>query len=186
MEVSSGRGEADAQELAEAALAAGLEDGTVADAAIASSVAQARDFWRMRHALSEIQKHEGASIKHDVSVPIERMPDLIARGSAAVEKAVPGVRPVPFGHLGDGNLHFNFSQPVGADAKTFMARAPEVHRIVHGIVTEMGGSIAAEHGIGRYKRELLKGVKSEIELDMMRKLKRAFDPNDILNPGRIV
>ncbi len=96
-------------------------------------------------------------------------------------KAVPGIRPVPFGHLGDGNLHFNFSQPVGADAKTFMARAPEVHAIIHRIVTEMGGSIAAEHGIGRYKRELLKGVKGEIELDMMRRLKRTFDPNNILN-----
>jgi FAD/FMN-containing dehydrogenase len=186
IEVSSGRGESDAHELTLRSLAAALAEGTVADAAIATSVAQAQDFWRMRHALSEIQKHEGASIKHDVSVPIERTPDLIRLGSEAVAKAIPGVRPVPFGHLGDGNLHFNFSQPVGADGKAFLARAPEVHGIVHRIVTEMGGSIAAEHGIGRYKRELLKGVKSEIELEMMHKLKRAFDPNNILNPGRVV
>ena len=104
----------------------------------------------------------------------------------AVIEAIPGVRPVPFGHLGDGNIHFNFSQPEGMDRKAFMARAPEVHGMVHAIVAEMGGSIAAEHGIGRYKRELLKSVKSEVELEMMRKLKRAFDPNNILNPGRVI
>ncbi len=186
MEVSSGRGESDSHELTLRALASALSEGTVADAAIASSIAQALEFWRMRHGLSEIQKHEGGSIKHDVSVPVERVPELIKRGVAAVEQVVPGTRPVPFGHLGDGNIHFNFSQPVGADKKAFMANAPEVHQIVHRIVTEMGGSIAAEHGIGRYKRELLKSVKSEVELQMMRKLKRAFDPNNILNPGRVV
>ncbi len=186
IEVSSGRSESDAHELMLRSLGDALAEGSVADAAIASSLAQAREFWRMRHSLSEIQKHEGSSIKHDVSVPVERVPDLIERGVEAVGKAVPGVRPVPFGHLGDGNIHFNFSQPLGADAKAFLARAGEVHRIVDEIVTEMGGSIAAEHGIGRYKRELLKGVKSEIELRMMRTLKRAFDPNDILNPGRVV
>ena len=95
---------------------------------------------------------------------------------------MPGIRPVPFGHLGDGNIHFNFSQPPGMDAKAFLARAPELHAIMHGIVKEIGGSIAAEHGIGRYKRELLKGVKSELELDMMRKIKRAFDPNKFSIP----
>ena len=186
MEMSSGRGEDDAQELMLHSLADALADATVADAVVASSVAQAQEFWRMRHALSEIQKHEGGSIKHDVSVPVERMPELIERGTAAAEALIPGVRPVPFGHLGDGNLHFNFSQPPGADQKAFMARAPEVHALIHEIVAGMGGSIAAEHGIGRYKRELLKGVKSEVELQMMRTLKRAFDPNNVLNPGRIV
>jgi FAD/FMN-containing dehydrogenase len=186
MEMSSGRGEDDAKELMLRSLADALADGTVADAVVASSVAQAQEFWRMRHALSEIQKHEGGSIKHDVSVPVERMPELIERGTAAAEALIPGVRPVPFGHLGDGNLHFNFSQPPGADQKAFMARAPEVHALIHEIVAGMGGSIAAEHGIGRYKRELLKGVKSEVELQMMRKLKRTFDPNNILNPGRVV
>jgi FAD/FMN-containing dehydrogenase len=186
MEVSSSQSEADAHELTLRTLASALAEGTVADAAIASSLAQARDFWRMRHSLSEIQKHEGASIKHDVSVPINRVAELIKRGVAAVEQVVPGTRPVPFGHLGDGNLHFNFSQPIGADGKAFLARAPEVHEIVHRVVTDMGGSIAAEHGIGRYKRKLLEHVKSEVELQMMRKLKRAFDPNDILNPGRVI
>jgi len=186
MEISSGRGESDAHELMLAALESGFAAGTVVDAVVASSVAQAHEFWRMRHALSEIQKHEGGSIKHDVSVPVERMPELIESGSAAVEALIPGTRPVPFGHLGDGNLHFNFSQPLGADREAYMARAPEVHAMIHEIVAGMGGSIAAEHGIGRYKVELLKGVKSEVELQMMRKLKRAFDPNNILNPGRVV
>jgi FAD/FMN-containing dehydrogenase len=186
MEVSSGRGDADAQELAERALAAALEDGSVVDATVAASLDQANLFWRMRHAASEIQKHGGASIKHDVSVPIERVPDFISRTIDAVSAAMPGIRPVPFGHLGDGNLHFNFSQPPAMDGKAFLARRAELHAITHGIVKEFGGSIAAEHGIGRYKRELLKGAKSELELEMMRKIKRAFDPNNILNPGRVV
>jgi FAD/FMN-containing dehydrogenase len=186
MEVSSGSGEADAHELALRSLGDALAEGTVADAAISSSLAQAQEFWRMRHAISEIQKHEGASIKHDVSVPVERVPELIKRGAAAVAQIVPGVRPVPFGHLGDGNIHFNFSQPLGADGKAYFARAPEVHETVHRIVAELGGSIAAEHGVGRYKRKLLQSVKSEVELEMMRKLKRTFDPNSILNPGRVI
>jgi FAD/FMN-containing dehydrogenase len=186
LEISSGRDDADAQELVERALAAGLEDGSVADATVAASLDQANLFWRMRHAASEIQKHEGASIKHDISIPIESVPDFIARGIDAVSAAMPGIRPVPFGHLGDGNLHFNFSQPVGMDGDTFLARRPELHAIVHGLVKEFGGSVAAEHGIGRYKRELLKSVKSEVELEMMRKIKRAFDPNNILNPGRVI
>jgi FAD/FMN-containing dehydrogenase len=170
----------------ERTLTAGLEDGTVLDATIAASLDQAQLFWRMRHAASEAQNPAGASIKHDISVAVEHVPDLIARGVAAVQAAMPGVRPVPFGHLGDGNIHFNFSQPVGMDTKEFRARAPEIHAIVHGIVAEMGGSIAAEHGIGRYKVGLLKKAKSELELQMMRKIKVAFDPNNILNPGRVI
>jgi FAD/FMN-containing dehydrogenase len=140
----------------------------------------------MRHAASEVQKHIGGSIKHDISVEVERVPEFIARGVAAVEAVMPGIRPIPFGHLGDGNIHFNLSQPPGMDQKTFRARAPEIHAIVHALVAGMNGSIAAEHGIGRYKVELLKGVKSELDLQMMRKIKAAFDPNNILNPGRVI
>jgi FAD/FMN-containing dehydrogenase len=140
----------------------------------------------MRHAATEVQNPVGASIKHDISVSVERVPDLISRGVAAIAALVPGVRPVPFGHLGDGNIHFNFTQPVGMDAKDFRARAPEIHAIIHGIVAELGGSIAAEHGVGRYKVDLLKKAKSEIELQMMRKIKSAFDPNNILNPGKVL
>ena len=186
LEFSSGRSEADAQELAEGTLAAALAEGTVADAVIAASLEQAKTFWRMRHGVSEVQKHEGASVKHDVSVAVERVPELLERCIHAVMAAVPGVRPVPFGHLGDGNIHFNFSQPPDMDRAAFLARAPEIHAIVHGIVAELGGSISAEHGIGRYKRELLRTVKSDVELDMMRRIKRAFDPNNILNPGRVL
>jgi FAD/FMN-containing dehydrogenase len=186
LEFSSGRSEEDARETAEATLAEALASGCIADAVIAASVAQGEDFWRLRAAISDVQKHEGGSVKHDVSVAVERVPEFIERASAACARAVPGIRPVPFGHMGDGNIHFNLSQPEGADAAAFMARAPEIHAIVYDVVAELGGSVSAEHGIGRYKRELLTSVKSDIELDLMRRIKRAFDPNNILNPGRII
>jgi len=186
LEFSSGRSEADGQDTAEATLAEAIEAGLVADAALATSLDQAKSFWHLRHGISEAQRPEGASLKHDVSVPVQRVPELIEQASAAVTEAVPGIRPVPFGHMGDGNVHFNFSQPKGADPAAFKARAPEVHALVHGIVVEMGGSISAEHGIGRYKRELLKAVKSPVELDLMRRIKQAFDPNGILNPGKVL
>jgi FAD/FMN-containing dehydrogenase len=186
LEVSSGRSEGDAQEIAESALGEALSAGVISDAVIAASGDQAAGFWRLRHGISEVQKHEGGSIKHDVSVPVERIPEFLLHVSAAAAELIPGIRPLPFGHMGDGNIHFNFSQPPGLDAKAFMARAPELHALVHSIVAHMGGSISAEHGIGRYKRELLKGVKSEVELDLMRRIKRAFDPNNILNPGRVL
>jgi FAD/FMN-containing dehydrogenase len=186
LEFSSGRSEEDAQALLEGTLAEALEAGAASDAVVATSLEQAGQLWRLRHALSEIQKPEGASIKHDVSIAVERVPDFIARAGEAAVAAVPGSRPVAFGHVGDGNIHFNLSQPKGMKPEDFMARAPDVHAAVHAIVVEMGGSIAAEHGIGRYKRTLLPTVKSEIELDMMRRIKRAFDPNSILNPGRVL
>jgi FAD/FMN-containing dehydrogenase len=186
IEISSGRGETDAQELMESTLADALSQGIVGDAAIASSVEQGRQFWRLRHAVSDIQKFEGGSIKHDVSVAVQRVPDFIERASKAAMAAAPGSRVVAFGHMGDGNIHFNLSQPRGADAQDFLARSADVHAAVHGVVTEMAGSIAAEHGIGRYKRALLPTVKSEVELDLMRRIKRAFDPSNILNPGRVL
>jgi FAD/FMN-containing dehydrogenase len=186
LEFSSGVSQEDAVGTAEAALAGALSEAIIADATLAASEAQAGQFWRLRHALSDIQKPEGGSIKHDVSVPVARVPDFIRRASAAVTQAIPGARPVPFGHLGDGNIHFNISQPPDMARKDFMARAPEIHALVHALVAEMGGSVAAEHGIGRYKRALLKSVKSEVELDMMRRIKRALDPNNILNPGRVI
>lgn len=156
------------------------------DAALAENLAQAAAFWRLRHGMSEVQKHEGGSIKHDVSVPIAAIPELIARGCAAAEALIPGIRPVPFGHMGDGNIHFNFSQPVGADKAAYLARWSELNAVIHAIVAELGGSIAAEHGVGRLKRDLLPAVKSPVELAMMRRLKAAFDPNGILNPGRVI
>jgi FAD/FMN-containing dehydrogenase len=186
MEFSSPTSEIDANEMAEATLTAGYGNGLVADAVLAGSLEQARSLWRLRHELSAVQKHEGGSIKHDVSVAVDRVPEFIERASAAAAALVPGIRPLPFGHMGDGNIHYNLSQPVGMDKAAFMARAPEIHSIVHGIVAELGGSISAEHGIGRYKRKLLREVKSEIELDLMRRIKKAFDPKHILNPGRVL
>lgn len=163
-----------------------LEKGLASDAVIAASGAQRAAFWRIREAMSETQGREGGSIKHDVSVPVARVPELIARGVAALERLCPGCRPLPFGHLGDGNIHFNVSQPVGADKAEFLAHWEEANRLIHGIVGELGGSISAEHGIGRLKRHLLPGVKDKVELDLMRALKATLDPAGVLNPGAVL
>ncbi|WP_306227393.1 FAD-binding oxidoreductase [Bosea beijingensis] len=163
-----------------------LEKGIVTDAALAGSLTQRADFWKLREMLSEVQTYEGGSIKHDVSVPIHATPEFLARAIAAVEAMVPGCRPVPFGHLGDGNIHFNVSQPVGADKAGFLARWSDMNEAVHAIVAELHGSISAEHGIGRLKRDLLPGVKDPVELDLMRTIKQTLDPKGILNPGAVL
>ena len=142
--------------------------------------------WAAREQMSEVQSKEGASIKHDISVPIAAVPQLIGEGSAAVEKVVPGIRPCPFGHLGDGNIHFNFSQPLGADPKAFMAREPDVNAAVYEVVARLNGSVSAEHGIGQLKSGLLARVKDPVALQMMRAIKAALDPNGILNPGKVL
>ena len=167
-------------------LAAAAERGLVADAAIATSIEQTQAFWHLRNLISETQRPEGGSIKHDVSVPVAMVPEFIERASAAVEKLIPGCRPVPFGHLGDGNVHFNVSQPVGADKAAFLAQWGAVNARVHEIVASLNGSISAEHGIGRLKRDLLPHVKDPVALDLMRTLKHALDPNGILNPGKVL
>jgi len=170
----------------EATLTEAAENNVVRDATIAASEAQRLAFWNMRTGLAEVQKPEGGSIKHDISVPVGSVPALIEQAGAAVEKLVPGARPVPFGHLGDGNIHYNVSQPVGADERAFLDRWEEVNAVVHAIVAKLGGSISAEHGIGVLKRELLPGVKDPVELELMRALKRALDPDGILNPGKVL
>ncbi|HSG94116.1 MAG TPA: FAD-binding oxidoreductase [Afifellaceae bacterium] len=185
-EVSSSRSETDAAQLLEAGFAAPLETGIAADAALAASLDQAKAFWALRHDLSEVQRLEGGSIKHDVAVPVASVPELIDRAGAAVVEAIPGCRPIPFGHLGDGNIHINVSQPPDMDKQAFLARWDEMNAVVHAVVQDLGGSISAEHGIGVLKRELLKTVKDPLELEMMRRLKRAFDPDNILSPGRIL
>lgn len=169
-------------------LAALFEAGlsAAADAAVAASEAQAAALWRLREGISEAQKKEGASIKHDISVPVASVPDFIARAIPEVLKLVPGARPVSFGHLGDGNLHFNFSVPKNGDGKAFLSHWEEMQLIVHDMVKEFGGSISAEHGIGIQKRDALPRYKSHEELDAMRALKKAFDPKNILNPGKLV
>jgi FAD/FMN-containing dehydrogenase len=167
-------------------LAEAIEQGLVEDAAIAASLDQRNDFWRLRELLSEVQKYEGGSIKHDVSVPISSAPAFLADVERDVTALVPGARMVAFGHLGDGNIHCNVSQPVGADKQRFLDRWHDVNRVVHGLVAKYDGSISAEHGIGVMKREELPDVKDPVALDLMRMLKRSLDPNGILNPGKVL
>jgi FAD/FMN-containing dehydrogenase len=169
---------------AEAIIAGALEAGLVTDAVLAGSPAQAAALWKLRESLSEAQKPEGASIKHDVSVPVSRIPALVEQVNAAVERLIPGIRPCPFGHVGDGNLHFNLSQPVGMDKAAFMAREDRVHEVVHDIVASLNGSISAEHGIGVAKREEIRRYKSPVEIALMRRIKEALDPKGIMNPGK--
>ena len=170
----------------EAILEAALEKELIDDASVAASLDQRRAFWKLREDLSDVQRLEGGSIKHDVSVPVASAPAFIAEASAAVTAAMPGARIVGFGHLGDGNIHFNVSQPVGADKAAFLARWDEINTIVHGIVTRYDGSISAEHGIGQLKRDLLPGVKDPVAMALMRSIKATLDPRGILNPGKVL
>ncbi|WP_299480115.1 FAD-binding oxidoreductase [uncultured Roseibium sp.] len=186
MELSSGSDAFPVRDLLESILGDAFEDGLVEDAAFAQNLSQVHDFWHIRHGMSEVQKPEGGSIKHDVSVPVSHIPDFLDRAIAAVSEFVPGCRPVPFGHIGDGNIHFNVSQPVGGDKNEYLAKWDEMNEIVHSIVGEFGGSISAEHGIGRLKKALLANVKSETELNLMRRIKQDLDPKNLLNPGRIL
>ncbi|MEO1199354.1 MAG: FAD-binding oxidoreductase [Pseudomonadota bacterium] len=185
IEVSSGVDHG-LRERLETTLTEAFETGEISDAALAETESQRTDFWHLRTMLSEVQRYEGGSIKHDVSVPVSHVPAFIAEASEAVIEMVPGARPVPFGHLGDGNVHFNVSQPVGADRPAFLARWEEMNDLVHAIVLKHGGSISAEHGIGRMKRNELARVKSPVALDLMRAIKAAIDPKGIMNPGKLL
>ena len=170
----------------EAVLADAYEEGLVLDATLAANEAQAAAFWRIREGIVEGQRPEGGSIKHDIAVPISSVAAFIARATAAVEALIPGIRPVTFGHIGDGNIHFNLSQPEGADRAAYLARWDEVNRVVHDIVVDLNGSISAEHGIGRMKVAENAHYKSEVEIDLMRRIKTALDPDDLMNPGKVV
>ena len=185
MEVSSQQDKGLREEV-EQFLADAIEQGLVEDATIAASLDQTRAFWHLRHTLTEVQKPEGGSIKHDVSVPVAAVPDFIDEASAAVIALSPGSRPVPFGHVGDGNIHFNVSQPIGADKEAFLARWVEVNAVVDKIVLKYHGSISAEHGIGTLKRDSLVKVKDPVALSLMRDFKKMLDPNGILNPGKVL
>src|SRR5207237_288031 len=167
-------------------LAEGLERALVEDATIAENLDQTNMFWRIREMFGEVQRHEGGSIKHDVSVPVAAVPDFIAEANAAVAKLIPAARPLPFGHLGDGNIHYNVAQPVGADKTEFLGHWSEINAAVFAVVAKYGGSISAEHGIGVMKRDLLPKVKDPVAYDLMRTLKRALDPKGILNPGKVL
>lgn len=167
-------------------LAEAHEAGLVSDAAIASSIAQQDAFWHLRESVSEAQRPEGGSIKHDVSVPISRIPAFLAEADAAVHALMPDARICAFGHLGDGNIHYNISQPVGADKAAFIARWREVNAVVHAVVHKHTGSISAEHGVGQLKRDELAASRPAIETELMRRIKQAFDPAGIMNPGKVI
>ena len=167
-------------------LADALNKGIVEDASPALSLRQRDAFWGLRESLSEVQKFEGGSIKHDVSLPIARVPEFLRAAEVAVTALIPGARMVPFGHLGDGNIHCNVSQPVGADKAAFLARWVEVNEVIHAIVMAMGGSFSAEHGIGTLKRDLLARYKDPVALAVMRAVKAALDPTGIMNPGKVL
>src|ERR1700736_3763805 len=184
MELSSPRD--DARNTLEAILARGMEEGAVDDAVIAANLNQQTAFWKLREEISAAQKPEGGSIKHDVSVPVAAVPAFIAEANAAVVKLIPGARPVPFGHLGDGNIHYNVSQPIGGNASDFLARWHDVNAVVFEIVLRMGGSISAEHGIGVLKRDELPEVKDKVAIELMRSIKAMLDPLGITNPGKVL
>jgi len=164
----------------------GMERGLVLDATIAESLEQRKAFWRIREMFGEVQRHIGASIKHDISVPVSAVPAFIAEANAAVLKLIPGCRPLPFGHAGDGNIHYNVTQPEGSDKKAFLARWDEVNKVVFDIVLKHGGSISAEHGVGVMKRDILPDIKDKTAIELMRTLKKTLDPNGILNPGKVL
>ncbi|MFL6933206.1 MAG: FAD-binding oxidoreductase [Xanthobacteraceae bacterium] len=174
------------REVLEEILAEGHAQGLIADATVADSLEQAKVFWRVRELFGEVQRHLGGSIKHDVSVPVAAVPAFIAEANAAVTELIPGARPLPFGPLGDGNIHYNVNQPEGAEKAAFLARWDDVNAVVFAVVAKFGGSISAEHGVGIMKRDLLPRVKDPVALDLMRTLKRTLDPKGILNPGKVL
>ncbi len=186
VELASARADAGLVEQLETLLASAMEAGLVRDATVAASEAQAAGLWRVREAIPEAAKIDGPGIKHDVSVPTTRIPEFIRRATAACEARLPGVRVLAFGHVGDGNVHFNLAHPRDMDPADFLGHRADFNRLVHDLVVELGGSISAEHGIGQLKREELARYESPVALDLMARLKAAIDPRDIMNPGKIL
>lgn len=186
IEVSDASSEERATELLQSALMAAFEAGTVLDVAIAASIAQSRDFWALRENVSEAQGAAGKTIKHDVSVPISRIGSFIAEASAALAQSYPDVRPVVFGHLGDGNLHYNVSPGAGGDGQALLARQEAINHVVHDIVVAHSGSISAEHGLGVLRRDEAAHYKPMVEIALMRAIKAALDPQGIMNPGKLL
>jgi FAD/FMN-containing dehydrogenase len=169
-----------------AILARALEQGAVTDAVVASSQAQVAALWALRENISEAQRIEGVSIKHDIAVPVSRIPEFIARADEALERLFPGLRIVCFGHIGDGNLHYNQSKAEAQANEALVACTPQVNRTVHDIVNALGGSISAEHGLGRLKREEVLRYKGPVEMELMRAVKNALDPHGLMNPGKVL
>ena len=185
-ELSSARGAEPLETVMEEALGSALEDGLVLDAALSRNERERAALWKIRESIPEAQRVDGANIKHDISVTITALPDFVERAAAWIQTNVPDGRLVCYGHVGDGNLHFNLNQTPGSDRNTFLAREPVIKRAVHDLVREFGGSFSAEHGIGRLKVEELEHYASPVELDLMRAVKHALDPNGVLNPGKVL
>jgi FAD/FMN-containing dehydrogenase len=186
VDLASSRPEAGLRTLAESVLEEALEAGDVLDAVIGESEAQRAALWRIREEHPEAQKREGASVKSDVSVPVSKVPEMIRRCSAALAALIPGARPVPFGHMGDGNIHMNLEQPDGGDPAAFLARSHDIMDCVNEIVRELGGSFSAEHGIGRLKTDMMESWRGGAELDAMQRIKAALDPGGLMNPGKVL
>jgi FAD/FMN-containing dehydrogenase len=186
IELTAGTSAVDLRALIEPALASALEDGLLEDATIAESEARADRLWFLREAVVEAQGAAGASIKHDIAVPLSAVPTFLGEAKPALEAALPGVTVYAFGHLGDGNIHFNLLQPPGMEAQDFLARTGALNRLVHDLVASHGGSISAEHGLGRLRREEIARYKPAIEIELMRRIKAALDPQGIMNPGKLL
>ena len=187
LEHSDTESEAHSRERFEAVLGAALESGIVSDAVVAENLAQSQALWHLRESIPLAQAEEGLNIKHDISVPVSAIPAFVAQADSALQAAYPGVRLVNFGHLGDGNLHYNVQAPVGADGERFLSEEEHrVNTIVFDIVATFGGSFSAEHGIGALKRDELALRKSAVALALMRQIKAALDPQGVLNPGRML
>ena len=186
IDISSGQSMEDADAMMQGVLEDAFAQGLIKDAAIAQSDAQRDALWMLRETMPGSQKPEGSSIKHDVSVPVAAVPEFMARADKAVLAAMPDARIVAFGHMGDGNIHYNISQPEGGDFEAHLARRHEINDIVYDEVLALGGSISAEHGIGQMKRDRLQAIRQPIEIDLMQRIKAAFDPADIMNPGKVV
>lgn len=185
VELSGGHGE-DVDALLQEVLGTAAESGLVIDAALARNQAQREDFWRLRESVPEAQRQAGASLKHDISVPVDAIPALVARGAELCEQMAPEGYLIAYGHAGDGNLHFNLNQREGADRASLLARAAPLQRAVHDLVAELGGSFSAEHGIGQLKVEELRRYAAPAELAAMHRIKQALDPHGILNPGKVL
>jgi FAD/FMN-containing dehydrogenase len=186
LELAASRPESHLSAGLESVLAAAIEAGEATDAAISASESQRLALWKLREEHSEAQRLAGASVKNDVSVPVPSIPEFLARAAAAVAAVMPGVRVVPFGHLGDGNIHFNFLQPEGMAAATFLAAGETLMEAVNEVVRALGGSFSAEHGIGRLKPAMLAAWRAGPELALMQKIKAALDPAGLLNPGKVL
>ena len=185
-EITSSRAAEPLDAVLEEALAGALTEGLVLDAAVASSERERHALWKMRETIPEAQRIDGASLKHDISVPVASLPDFVQRASEWVAAHVPDGRLVVYGHVGDGNLHFNLNQAPGSARDIFLGREQTIKLAIHDLVREFGGSFSAEHGIGRLKVAELERYASAVELDLMRTVKRALDPNAILNPGKVL